>query len=200
MTETASIAERRRQAISEAMEKVRDIERRSGVTRDSLEQIKDVLIALGESNGLFTGDDFPSPGDEPLMYLLSEDDDHRFALYLSSGRPGRPSPPHNHTTWAVITGLEGEEENRIYERVDDGSQPGKGEVRVRDKFVVKAGTSIAFLPDDIHSIHVVSDVPTRHFHMYGLSIEHLPNRIEFDTEKGTCKVFPASRGIKKGFG
>jgi hypothetical protein len=33
--------------------------------------------------------------------------------------------------------------------------------------------------------------------MYGLGIEHLPNRLQFDMEKGTCRVFPPSSGIRK---
>ena len=197
MTESASVAERRASAVADAMSKIRRIEEEHGIDRNSLQRIREVLLALAEKRELFSESDFPSATGDPLLYLLSEDDDHRFALYLSSGLPGRSSPPHNHTTWAVIVGIDGEEENRIYDRLDDGSVPGKGNVAVREKFIVREGSGICFLPDDIHSIHVVSDVPTRNFHMYGSSIEHLPNRIEFDMEKGTYKVFPPSSGIRK---
>lgn len=197
MTQTESIAERRNTAVAKAMAEIRRIEDRQGVSRDSLKQVRDVLLSLAEKRDLFSEADFPSATGEPLLYRLSEDDDHRFALYLSSGLPGRSSPPHNHTTWAVIVGIDGEEENRIYDRLDDGSEPGKGEVAVREKFIVREGNGICFMADDIHSIHVVSDVPTRNFHMYGLSIEHLPNRLQFDVETGTCEVFPPSSGIRK---
>jgi predicted metal-dependent enzyme (double-stranded beta helix superfamily) len=194
---TASIAERRRAAVGEAVAEIRGIEAHRGVSRESLSSIKEVLLNLAAKRNLFPEEDFPSATGEPLLYLLSEENDHRFALYLSTGLPGRSSPPHNHTTWAVIVGIEGEEENRIYDRLDDGSVPGKGSVEVREKFVVKRGTGICFLPDDIHSIHVVSDVPTRNFHMYGRSVEHLPERIRFDMDKGTYSVYPASPGIRK---
>lgn len=197
MTQTESIAEQREAVVATAMSEIRKIENTQGISRDSLTQIRDVLLKLAEKRDLFSESDFPSATDEPLLYRLSEDDDHRFALYLSSGRPGRSSPPHNHTTWAVIVGIDGEEENRIYDRLDDGSEPGKGEVAVREKFIVKEGSGICFMANDIHSIHIVSDVPTRNFHMYGLSIEHLPNRIQFDMENGTCEVFPPSSGIRK---
>jgi predicted metal-dependent enzyme (double-stranded beta helix superfamily) len=197
MNQTKSIAERRRTAVAEALSEIRKIEATEGISRDSLKLIRNVLLSLAEKRDLFPESDFPSATGDPLLYLLSEDDDHRFALYLSSGLPGRSSPPHNHTTWAVIAGIEGEEENRIYDRLDDGSEPGKGKVAVREKFVVREGNGICFMANDIHSIHVVSDVPTRNFHMYGLGIEHLPNRLQFDMEKGTCRVFPPSSGIRK---
>jgi len=197
MNQTGSIAERRNTAVGDAMSKIRDIEKANGVNRDSLKEVREVLLGLAAKQELFAEADFPSASGDPLLYLLSEDEDDRFALYLSTGLPGRSSPPHNHTTWAVIVGIEGEEQNRIYERVDDGSEPGRGEVRMRDEFVVMKGTGICFMPNDIHSIHVVSEVPTRNFHMYGRSLEHLPERIQFDTEQGTYAVFPASPGIRK---
>ena len=197
MNQTASIAEQRTAAVADAMSKIRKIEENEGVSRESLKQIREVLLSLAKKRELFSEAEFPSATGDPLLYLLSEDDDHRFALYLSSGLPGRSSPPHNHTTWAVIDGIDGEEENRIYDRLDDGSIPGKGQVAVREKFVVREGSGICFMSDDIHSIHVVSDVPTRNFHMYGLSIEHLPNRIKFDMENETYEVFPPSSGIRK---
>lgn len=194
-----SIARKRAQAIGEAVEEIRQIERGQGVNRASLERVKQVLVGLAARKELFSETDYPSPlpQERSLLYLLSEDTDHRFALYLSTGVPGRSSPPHNHTTWAVIVGIEGEEENRVYERLDDGSVLGKGEIREQRRFVVRPGDGTAFMPEDIHSIHVVSRVATRHLHMYGLSVEHLPKRLEFDLERGTCKVFPPSRGIRK---
>ncbi len=197
MSDRESIAEHRRAAVGEAVAEIREIEAHRGVSRESLTSIKEALLNLAAKRNLFSEQDFPSATGEPLLYLLSEENNHRFALYLSTGLPGRSSPPHNHTTWAVIVGIDGEEENRIYERLDDGSVPGKGNVKVRDKFVVKRGTGICFLPDDIHSIHVVSDVPTRNFHMYGRSVEHLPERIKFNVDEGTYEVYPASPGIRK---
>lgn len=193
------IAAERTRAVAEVVSKVRQIEHEHGVTRDALERIRGVLVELAERKELFPESDYPSPseGERSFMYLLSEEPDHRFALYLSTGVPGRSSPPHNHTTWAAIAGIDGEEENRVYERADDGSVPGKGEIREVHRVVLRAGDGIAFLPDDIHSIHVVSPTPTRHLHMYGMSVEHLPNRVEFDMGAGTYKVFPASRGIRK---
>ena len=191
------VAQARGQAVTECVAKIRDIEDAKGVTREALEDIKAVLLDLAARTELFPESELSSPKDGSLMYRLSEDDDNRFALYLSTGAPGRSTPPHNHTTWAVIVGLEGEEENRLYQRFDDGSVPEKSDLRQVETFIVEDRTGIAFLPDDVHSIHVIGDKPTRNFHMYGTSVEHLPNRIQFDLENGTHKVMPANPTIVK---
>ena len=52
--------------------------------------------------------------------------DGRFALYGSAGVPGKAQPPHNHTTWASIAGVFGDEHNVFYERTDRGETPGEG--------------------------------------------------------------------------
>jgi predicted metal-dependent enzyme (double-stranded beta helix superfamily) len=194
-----SVAQERRRAIDEALAEVRRIEAEQGISRESLEAIKAVLIDLSRRKDLFDEQDFPPPTREKpnVLYLLNEDPDGRFALYMSCGWPGKQTPPHDHTTWAVIVGLGGEEENRIYERTDDRSQPGKGNVRVVRTVVLKDGAGIAYMPDDIHSIHNLGTEPTRHFHLYGRSLEQLPNRVQYDTAQGTYKVFPASPNITR---
>ena len=106
MTQTQQRSEavvtQRKQAVAQAVSRIREIEHDQGVTRGSLEKIKGILVDLASKKELFSESDYPSPIKENnLMYLSSEDDDYRFALYLSTGVPGRSSPPHNHTTWDV---------------------------------------------------------------------------------------------------
>ena len=188
-----SVAAERERAVAETVGRIRAIERREGVTRPAIAAIKAELIALARRRDLFPRDEFIPPDEPPRdrFYRLSEDPDHRFALYLNACLPGRSSPPHDHTTWAVIVGIDGEEANKVYERTDDRATPGRGTVKIVHEEVIRAGTGMAYMPDDIHSIHVVGDKPILHLHMYGTSIEHLPNRIAFDTETGTYEVYPA---------
>jgi predicted metal-dependent enzyme (double-stranded beta helix superfamily) len=70
------------------------------------------------------------------LYRVSEDADHRFALYVNSSFGGHITPPHNHTTWAVIVGITGDELNLFYDRISNG-------VREKSQFLVKEGTGIA---------------------------------------------------------
>ena len=185
----------RKREIDAAVADVRAIERADGVTRDSLEQIKRRLFRLAARQDLFTAGDYPPP--EPggkrnsCLYRVSEDADHRFALYVNSSFGNYATPAHNHSTWAVIVGVTGEELNRFYDRVDGG-------VREKGSAVVKQGTGVAFMPEDLHSIHI--SAPLVNFHMYGLALEELHHREYYQADERAWKVFPPHSDIREARG
>lgn len=196
-----NLVERRSARVVETVARVRAIERagvaRDGtVTRDTLKAIRKVLIELAGETELFPVEEFAPPGDSDRLYRLSEDPDHRFALYAVSARRRKATPPHNHTTWAVVVGIRGEERNRFYRRVDDGATPGRGAVEEIDGAVVAPGTGVTLLPDDIHSIHIDGAEPGLFLHMYGRGLEQLSERVYFDRETGDCKVYPSHPDIR----
>jgi predicted metal-dependent enzyme (double-stranded beta helix superfamily) len=182
----------RKREIAAAVADVRAIERSDGVTRMSLEKIKQRLMRLAARQDLFTASDFapPAPGGKrnSCLYRVSEDADHRFALYVNSSFGNYGTPAHNHTTWAVIVGVSGEELNRFYERAEDG-------VRQTGSAVVKQGTGVAFMPEDLHSIHI--SAPLVNFHMYGLALEQLDHREYYKAEERAWKVFPPHSDIRE---
>ena len=190
----SAVARQRKEAVDSTVARIREIEQRKGVNRDALLDIKALMLELAGHKDLFPREDFPLPGGKNGIYRLAEDPDHRFAMYMSCGAPGKRTPPHDHTTWAVIVGVDGDEENYFYERTDDRSAPGKGTLkRVREE-VVRHGTGVTLMPEDIHHIQT-GPTPNMHLHMYGLSLEHLPNRVQFNMDEGTYKVFPANPNI-----
>jgi len=134
----------------------------------------------------------PSPGAERnnALYRLSEDGDHRFALYAQISRGGTDTPAHDHTTWAVIVGIEGDELNRLYDH------DGQGGIKLRDTFLVQQGTGIAFMPEDLHSIHMAPGGTVLNFHMYGLALEQLHGRRYYRPPTHDWAHFPASSGIR----
>ena len=184
-------AEERRTAIAAAVTDIREIEKRDGVTRESLEKIKQRLLQLAARTDLFDPGDYPppAPGENlrSCLYRLSEDADHRFALYANASLGGYGTPAHNHTTWAVIAGVTGEELNRFYERTPEG-------VRQTGSDVVRQGTGVAFMPEDLHSIHI--EAPLLNFHMYGLALEQLDKREFYKEEERRWEVFPAHSDIR----
>ncbi len=179
-------------AVAATMDRVKGIERQHGVTRDALEAIKAEMLDLAGQEALFPAAEFPPPpvGEKGAKrYLLQEDPDGRFALYMLALNPGNMSPPHDHTTWAVITAVDGQELNRVYRRTDDGSVAGKASLELVREVMVEPGTGIAFMPDDIHSIHTAGTRSTRHLHVYGLALERLDTRQGFDIEAGTVQPY-----------
>jgi len=185
-------AQQRVREIERAVGDIREIERRGGVTRASLEHIKQRLTRLAARTDLFAASDYPppEPGSErnSCLYRLSEDPDHRFALYANASLGGYGTPAHNHTTWAVIVGVTGEELNRFYDRTADG-------VREKGQAVVRQGTGVAFMPEDLHSIHI--EAPLLNFHMYGLALEQLHHREYYKADERAWHVFPPHSDIRE---
>lgn len=185
-------------AVAASVSRIQEIERSLGVTRPALEKIREELLALAAQEALFPATEFPPP--EPGQkganrYLLHQDPDQRFALYLNALNPGNETKPHDHTTWAVVVAVDGQELNRVYERLDDGSDPAHCRIRVREEIMVEPGRGICLMPADIHSIHTTGDRPTRHLHMYGLALEQLDERKAYDPETG--EVIPYNRSFMK---
>src|SRR3954462_13578000 len=182
----------RKKEIEAAVADVREIEKREGVTRASLDEIKQCLMRLALRQDLFTASDYPPPAPggkrNSCLYRVAEDPDHRFALYVNSSDGNYGTPAHNHTTWAVIVGVSGEELNRFYDRATDGP-------REKGSAVVKQGTGVAFMPDDYHSIHITA--PLVNFHMYGLALEQLKRREYYQPEERPWKVFPPHSDIRE---
>lgn len=182
----------RTEAVDDAMAEIKAIETELGVTRGSVAQIRDRLVELASQRALFGFDDFPPPGADDgrrsYLYRLAQDDDDRFALYAQTSSGAVETPPHNHTTWAVVVGFEGQELNRFYERTDDG-------VAETGSHLVEAGTGVAMLPDDLHSIHI--EGPSLNFHCYGLALERLDNREYFDRVERRWKRFDSAGGIRE---
>jgi predicted metal-dependent enzyme (double-stranded beta helix superfamily) len=185
-------------AVANAVARIRDIEGAQGVTRPALEAIRDELLLLARQEHLFPSAEFPPPADGAKganRYLLHEDRGNRFALYLNALNPGNETRPHDHTTWAVVVAVEGQELNRVYQRTDDGADPERCAIRLREEVMVEPGRGICLMPDDIHSIHTTGTVPTRHLHMYGLALDRLEDRKAYDMESG--QVMPYNRNFMK---
>lgn len=185
-----AIAERRNKAVEACLGDVKQIARSEGVTRDTIGKLAGRLKELAADTALWDESSFapPDEGDRQARYLIAEDADKTFALYLNVMRPSKRIPPHNHTTWACIAAVEGTELNYLYDRLDDRSVEGKARIRQREQVELKPGTALGMLGDDIHSVEIPEGGIIRHLHMYGNSLETLSERMMFDEEAGTCRV------------
>jgi predicted metal-dependent enzyme (double-stranded beta helix superfamily) len=192
------VAAARAAHVAATVDRIRAIEAAQGVTRESLAAIREELLKLAAQEHLFPSATFPPPpnGEKGSnRYLLQEDQGGRFALYLNALNPGNETKPHDHTTWAVVVAVDGQELNKVYERTDDGADPAKARIRLREEIMVEPGRGICLMPEDIHSIHTTGSVPTRHLHMYGLALERLDDRKAYDPETGA--VVPYNKTFMK---
>ncbi|MBS3017552.1 hypothetical protein DJFAAGMI_00271 [Comamonas sp. PE63] len=198
ISSSTPIADQRRQAVDSALADVRRLIQTGAPDRKTLAAITERLEQLAAHKALFSRADFPPPaqtdgvGASTRYRLNPADGDSGLALYLNSINPGKTTAPHNHTTWAVIVAVEGQEINRLYERTDDRSNPAQAQIHLAREFTVQPGASIAFLPDDIHAIAVVGNEPTLHFHLYGQPLETLTGRVAIDPETGEVKNYNAA--------
>jgi rhodanese-related sulfurtransferase/predicted metal-dependent enzyme (double-stranded beta helix superfamily) len=183
-------------AVRHLVGQARQLER-EGVSTATLEKIGGLLSALARRAELFPQEEFPLGADGGI-YRLSEDPDHRFVLYASAGGAGKKVPPHNHTTWAIIAGVHGAERNVVYERLDNAAREGFVQLReapAKEK-TLRRGDVICYLPDDFHHIETpAGSGDALHLHFYGLSLEHLPDRVSVDMASGTAKRFMAKAKI-----
>src|SRR6266852_1244449 len=181
-------------AVRQLVDQARRIEQ-GGVSTTTLEKIGGLLASLASRADLFPQDEFPLGADGGI-YRLSEDPDNRFALYASAGAPGKKVQPHNHTTWAIIAGVYGAERNVVYDRLDDRAHPDVVQLREAREKTLRNGDVICYLPDDFHHIETpAGSGDALHLHFYGLSLEHLPNRMSVDMATGTAKRFMAKAKI-----
>ncbi len=187
----------RETAVNTLLAKAVVIQKERAMSRSSVERIRTALLELAMQREFWNETDYPAPaGDERQNRFLIGQGESGVSLYLNVLCPGKRIPPHNHTTWACIAGVEGVEENTFFDRVDDGSVPGRAEITTREVVVVGPGTGIAMLGEDIHSVEIKGSQTIRHLHFYGRPLETLDQRIFFDQEAGTYQLMEMSTKTK----
>jgi predicted metal-dependent enzyme (double-stranded beta helix superfamily) len=182
-------AQERQKRVAELVANAKANLAEKSLSRDTLADIARKLEALAVQTHLWSETEFRSPteGERQKRYLVSEEPDRTFALYLNAMYRGRRVPPHNHTTWACIAAVEGCEINYLYDRLDDASEPSKARLQERAQVRVEPGRSIGLMPEDIHAVANAEAPVIRHLHFYGRALEVLDRRLVFDLAAGTCK-------------
>lgn len=122
------------------------------------------------------------------VHLLHEEENHDLAVFAISWLPNRGTPPHNHLTWAVVAGIEGEEHEVEWERRDDGTKPGYADIVKAGETTMRPGDVSACLPDDIHSVWNTGKKVSVSLHTYGRHL-NFTGRSEFDAETKVERPF-----------
>ena len=115
------------------------------------------------------------------VHLLHEEPNHDLAVFVLSWLPNRGTTPHNHKTWAVVVGMEGQEQEVNWDRLDDGRKPGYAELKRSGEQVMTAGDVARCYPEHIHSVWNVGSGVSMSLHTYGRHINYT-GRSEFDPQ------------------
>lgn len=128
----------------------------------------------------------PEPG--VGCHLLHEEADHSLFVAAVCWLPGRAAPPHNHGTWGVIVGVDGEEKHTDWVRTDDHSRPGHADVQPRGSTLCRPGDLLVMPAGAIHSVVNETDRIALSFHVYGMQLNHT-GRSQFDPAAHTEQPF-----------
>ena len=118
------------------------------------------------------------------LHLLHEEEDHRLAVFVIAWAPGKGLAPHNHKTWAVVAGIQGQEHETNYKRLDDGSKNGFADLMKTNEETIFPGNATCCLPEDIHSVWNNGDNVALSIHTYGMHLNHTGRSI-FDIKAKT---------------
>jgi predicted metal-dependent enzyme (double-stranded beta helix superfamily) len=117
--------------------------------------------------------------------LVHEEPDHSLAILLVNWRAGSRAPAHDHGTWALIAGVEGEEINTLWRRQDDGSRAGFAQIEPLAEVAVGPGQVLCIGEHDIHTVSTPN--PALAVHIYGINTACIERNL-FD---------PAARTVRR---
>ena len=111
--------------------------------------------------------------------ILHSEPDHTLMVETVCWQAGSGVAPHDHQTWGVVLGLDGEEVNTTWRRLDDGKREGHAELERAAEVSVRRGDVVQLMPDDIHSVTNKGQTDSLSLHIYGRDLAHV-SRSEFD--------------------
>lgn len=149
------------------------------------ERIKPLALRLASDSSWFL-DKYrkTDPQQGVGLHLLHEEENHDLAVFAIAWAPGKGVDAHNHKTWAVVAGIEGQEHETNFKRLDDGSKPGFADLVAIREETLYPGTAVCCLPDDIHSVVNNGDKVAVSLHTYGRHLNHT-GRSTFDVKAKT---------------
>ncbi|MDR1647451.1 MAG: cysteine dioxygenase [Zoogloeaceae bacterium] len=144
------------------------------------------LVATLVSSAEWLPEAFKAPHpDHYQQYLLYADPLDRLSIVSFVWGPGQKTPVHDHLTWGIVGGLQGEEKEITFQQQGDGSYRKSGEG------VLHVGEVTAVSPHigDVHEVsNNLSDRPSVSIHVYGRNIGRVSRHV-IDPITGVQKPF-----------
>ena len=101
------------------------------------------------------------------QYALYRAEDGSLCLFSLVIPAGSETPVHDHLAWGLVGVYQGEQEETIYRRIDDGTAEGHADLEVARTQHVREGEFYTLLPprDDIHYVKTVSQADSVSIHL-----------------------------------
>jgi len=172
-------------AVRKAMTEARQAVNEHGVTEVAMGRICEGLGSLAREPGLKNEYSMRKlHGGGATSVVLASESDEGLTLRLSKFEPGKPTPIHDHGSWAVAYVVEGRDDYIHWQRSDDGSDPDHAKLQIQYKRILHPGDCVHWLdpPHDIHSQQAIGE-PTWELVLFGKNHGRTPRQY-FDPETG----------------
>ncbi len=137
-----------------------------------VEALKPAFAKLLSSDGwlpdrLAQPDEKSRMGDGIGQYALYRAEDGSLCLFSLVVPPGAATPVHDHLAWGLVGVYRGEQDETVYRRLDDGSNPAQAQLEVAKRQALRPGDLYALLPptDDIHYVKTISESASISIHL-----------------------------------
>jgi len=101
------------------------------------------------------------------QYALYRAEDQSLCLFSLVVPVGAATPVHDHLAWGLVGIYRGRQDETVYRRLDDGSEPARAQLEVSKRQQLARGEFYTLLPpaDDIHYVTTISDTPSISIHL-----------------------------------
>jgi len=135
-------------------------------------------------------DDKSRMGDGIGQYALYRAEDGSLCLFSLVVPVGAATPVHDHLAWGLVGVYRGKQDETVYRRLDDASDPTRAELEVSKRQTLDPGDTYPLIPptDDIHYVRTISETASVSIHLLANDTACVW-RHKFDPGSGTVTPF-----------
>jgi predicted metal-dependent enzyme (double-stranded beta helix superfamily) len=135
-------------------------------------------------------DDNSRMGGGIAQYALYRAEGGSLTLFSLVVPAGAATPVHDHLAWGLVGIYRGRQDETVYRRLDDASDPGRAQLEIAKRRTLEPGEFYTLLPpvEDIHFVQTVSETPSISIHLLANDTACIW-RHRFDPESGSVMPF-----------
>src|SRR5216684_8036636 len=101
------------------------------------------------------------------QYALYRAEDGSLCLFSLVVPAGAATPVHDHLAWGLVGIYRGRQDESVYRRLDDGSDPARAQLEISKRQQLGRGEFYTLLPpaDDIHYVSTISETASVSIHL-----------------------------------